>query len=60
MKVTMSLTLDGLVRALRWKSLDLAERAQHGYVRKGAPGGQHALPPRLSRKTEDDDDRSRR
>lgn len=32
MKVTMDMTLDGLVRALRWKALDLAERTQHDYL----------------------------
>jgi hypothetical protein len=30
MKVTMAMTLDGLVRALRWKALDLAEQAERG------------------------------
>lgn len=35
MKVTMAMTLDGLVRALRWKALDLAERAGHGTLSSG-------------------------
>ncbi len=31
MKLAMSLTLDGLVRALRWKAHDLAEALEEAY-----------------------------
>lgn len=32
MKLAMSLTLDGLVRALRWKAHDLAEALEEAYL----------------------------
>jgi hypothetical protein len=32
MNLTMAITLDGLVRALRWKAHDLAESAESGYA----------------------------
>lgn len=32
MNLTMAITLDGLVRALRWKAHDLAESTEHGYA----------------------------
>ena len=35
MKMTMDLTLKGLVRALRWKELDLAERVERGTLSAG-------------------------
>lgn len=56
MKMTMELTLDGLRRALRWKALDLAERAAQGYLRPGA-----AAPDRRETraKQEDADERRR-
>ena len=31
MKVAMAMTLDGLLRSLRWKAHDLAENVEHGY-----------------------------
>jgi hypothetical protein len=32
MNLTMAITLDGLVRALRWKAHDLAESTENGYA----------------------------
>lgn len=32
MNLTMAITLDGLVRALRWKAHDLAESTESGYA----------------------------
>lgn len=32
MKLAMEVTLDGLVRALRWKTHDLAEGVERGYA----------------------------
>lgn len=32
MNLTMAITLDGLVRALRWKAHDLAEITESGYA----------------------------
>ena len=37
MNLTMAITLDGLVRALRWKAHDLAEGVEEGYVGGGSP-----------------------
>lgn len=34
MKLAMALTLDGLVRAMRWKAHDLAEAVEGGYARQ--------------------------
>lgn len=61
MKVTMELTLDGLVRALRWKALDLAERAQHGYLSaRQAPMERRQIRGNTDRRIEEDgDDRGR-
>ena len=36
MKLSMAITLDGLVRALRWKEHDLVERAARTLVVSGA------------------------
>ncbi|RUM97339.1 hypothetical protein EET67_13325 [Pseudaminobacter arsenicus] len=36
MKMAMTMTADGLIRALRWKAHDLAEDIERDY-RKGAP-----------------------
>lgn len=36
MKVAMKLTLDGLIRALRWKEHELAEDVEHGYLGRGS------------------------
>jgi hypothetical protein len=35
MNITMALTLDGLVRALRWKAHDLADGVEEGYPASG-------------------------
>jgi hypothetical protein len=37
MNITMAMTLDGLVRALRWKLHDLAEAIEDGYAAEGIP-----------------------
>lgn len=60
MNVTMTMTLDGLIRALRWKEHDLAERIEDGYARDAS-----SIPSRLAlrevdRAKGDDDDRRRR
>lgn len=34
MKLAVALTLDGLVRAMRWKAHDLAEAVEGGYARQ--------------------------
>ncbi len=58
MNLAMAMTLDGLIRALRWKEHDLAERIEGGYAGHGAS----SIPPRsVPREIEpvkgDDDDR---
>jgi len=62
MKMTMDLTLDGLVRALRWKALDLAERAEHGYLStRQTPTERQDAGRKMNRRgKEDGDDRGRR
>jgi hypothetical protein len=37
--LTIKLTLDGLVRALRWKAHDLAERTERRYLPREGTGG---------------------
>jgi hypothetical protein len=37
MNVAISLTLEGLVRALRWKAHELAENVEEGYAAGGGP-----------------------
>jgi hypothetical protein len=61
MKTTMAMTLDGLVRALRWKALDLAERMERSTlsVRRASVEGRSAAPATNRRGREDSDDRSR-
>lgn len=61
MKVTMAMTLDGLVRALRWKALDLVERAERGTLSaRQAPLERRQARSALDRRTEEDgDDRGR-
>ncbi len=39
MNLAMAITLDGLVRALRWKAHDLAESIENGYA------GSRDIPP---------------
>jgi hypothetical protein len=61
MKLVAAITLDGLVRALRWNAHDLAEAVEGGYVSrppefaKEKPARQAPRPTR-----EQDDDRTRR
>jgi hypothetical protein len=58
MNMTMSITLDGLIRALRWKEHDLAETIERGYARSHAPSISPRTAPReTERVTGDDDDR---
>ena len=59
MKMTARLTLDGLVRALRWKAHALAERVEDGYefAEDGAGAGAKS---RSGGAKEADDDRARR
>lgn len=61
MKVTMAMTLDGLVRALRWKALDLVERTERGALStRQAPAERRSVTPITNlRGKEDDDDRGR-
>ena len=61
MKLAMAMTLDGLMRALRWKALDLAERAERGTLSaRQAPSERRQTRPALNRRTEEDgDDRGR-
>ncbi|ODT08276.1 MAG: hypothetical protein ABS58_03300 [Mesorhizobium sp. SCN 65-20] len=59
MKVAMKLTLDGLIRALRWKEHELAEDVEHGYRSLGSSetqAGQAELgdPPGRTRERKDD------
>jgi hypothetical protein len=61
MNLTMTITLDGLIRALRWKEHDLAERIERGYARPDVPSMPRRPVPRgsdLARR--DDDDRGGR
>lgn len=60
MNVSVRLTLDGMIRALRWQAHRLAEDAARGYA---GDGGEQAVPTRLSarsplRREENDDDRA--
>jgi hypothetical protein len=58
MNLTMTLTLDGLIRALRWKEHDLAETIERGYARRHALSISPRTAPReTERVTGDDDDR---
>ncbi len=62
MKLAMAMTLDGLMRALRWQAHDLAESVEGGY----AAGDRRPAPVEARRGDgqeqfgEADDDRSRR
>ena len=59
MKLTMAITLDGLVRAMRWKEHELAERLEQGQARRREPlsaGVRNEAEPERKR----DDDRRRR
>ena len=58
MKLTMQLTLDGLVRALRLDAHALAEEIEGGYRSVRDRG--ESVSAQLTAKGEDDDDRARR
>ena len=49
MKMTVRLTLDGLVRALRVKAHALAEDAEQGYFPPSRPAADRAQPTALTR-----------
>ena len=44
MKVHVKLTLDGMLRALRWRGHLMAEEVEQGYVAGGAPDDLLARP----------------
>lgn len=56
MKVSIALTLDGMIRALRWKAHALADDIEHGYVDEGGKTVRMttARSPLMRRETEDD------
>jgi hypothetical protein len=60
MKLSMAITLDGLVRALRWKEHDLAERAARTLAVPGIrteadqPAPRSGAPASQARITDDD------
>ena len=63
MKLAMAMTLDGLMRALRWQAHDLAESVEGGYAaddREPVPVGARRADARQQFREADDDDRSRR
>lgn len=62
MNLTTEMTLDGLVRALRWRLHDLAEGAERGYDRNRAGSTTEAPVRRQApgRVRGDDDDRGGR
>jgi hypothetical protein len=60
MNLTMTMTLDGLVRALRWKEHDLAERIEESYARDASSIPPWPMPREVGRAKGDDDDRRRR
>jgi hypothetical protein len=60
MNLTMTMTLDGLIRALRWKEHDLAERIEARYARGASSIPSRPAPREADRAKGDDDDRSRR
>ena len=61
MRLTTTLTLDGLVRALRWQAHALADDAEQRYRRAGAGDDREpARPGTRDMFREHDDDRPRR
>jgi hypothetical protein len=62
MNLTISLTLDGLVRALRWREHDLAENVQRRYLPPGNADEADDIEQPISRRSrmtrEHHDDRS--
>ena len=57
MNLTMTMTLDGLIRALRWKEHDLAERIERGYARGDALSIPRSEPRETDLARGNDDDR---
>lgn len=62
MKLAMAMTLDGLMRALRWQAHDLAESVEGGYAAgdREVPVWARRADARQQFREADDDDRSRR
>ena len=57
MKVAMAMTLDGLLRSLRWKAHDLAENAERRYrTQPRTPLIGEDIPDRAARRMGDQDD----
>lgn len=56
MKLAVAITLDGLIRALRWNAHDLAETVEDGKPAVGKKPGRRAPGP----KREEDDEVTRR
>lgn len=57
MNLTMTVTLDGLIRALRWKEHDLAEKIERRAARRDSSISSLPKPRRLDSAMEDEDDR---
>jgi hypothetical protein len=60
MKLAMTMTLDGLLRALRWHAHDLAESLEEGYPSQDTAPAAAGSRQMRRRGGEVDDDRSRR
>lgn len=60
MNLTIQMTLDGLVRALRWKAHDLAEDVEQRYFQSGTEDLRQEPAGRAAGTREDSDDRSGR
>ena len=62
MNVAMAMTIDGLLRALRWKAHDMAENAERDYDadRRIAAQPRPAVTPPASDRRDRNDDRPRR
>ena len=61
MNLAMTMTLDGLVRALRWKAHDLAESLERGYAADsgGSATAERRQEPQERTRGADDDRRGR-
>ena len=62
MNVAMAMTIDGLLRALRWKAHDMAENAERDYGanRRIAARSDPAVVTRVRDRRDQNDDRPRR
>jgi hypothetical protein len=56
MNLTMTVTLDGLIRALRWKEHDLVEKIERRAARRDVSTSSVPAPRRSDSAMEDDDD----